>query len=143
MDPIVWVPLSRLQSGWDMQPCPLRLEMIFPKIGGERRETAHTCRSWVPYRLGKPCSALGGWFLTHSLAQSTFLPQIPSTHLPAYHVQTPRVSTPRLTSPEPEDSTVAVCAACRADLHVCILTTISGKAEWAAQGPWDCRRQIR
>jgi hypothetical protein len=42
----------------------------------------------------------------------------------------------RLTSPEAEDSTVAVCAACRADLLRCILTGLFRKAERAASGPW-------
>lgn len=118
MGPIVWVPLSRLQSDWDWNahPCTFRLEMIPPRIGGEQRDRdAHTHRPREPQRLAQLWKA------------GSTLPE-------AHHVQFPRVPVSRLTSLEAEDSTVAVCAACRADpLGSILRTAIFRKAEWAAQ----------
>lgn len=94
MGPIVWMPLSRLQSDWDwdwdVHPCTFRSEMIPPRIGGEGRDRdAHVQRLCEPQRLAQLWAA-------------------GSTLLEAHRVPSPRVPVSTLTSPEAEDSTVAV-----------------------------------
>lgn len=119
--PIFCVPLSKLQPGWDIQPCTLSLEMISPRIGGEGRDRdALTQRPCEPQRLAQ-------------------LWEVGSTLLGAHRVLSPRVPMSKLTSHEAEDSTVAVRAACRADLLWSILAGLCSKAERATCVPWSWR----
>lgn len=91
--------------------------MIPPRIGERRAKDAHTHRLCEPQRLAQ-------------------LWEAGSTLLEAHHVQSPRVPVSRLTSMEAEDSTVAVCAPCRADLLWSTLTGLCRKAEGAAHVTW-------
>lgn len=109
MGPMTWVPLSRLQPGWGIQPCTLRLLKMPP---GER-ETGNRDADLVDHPIlrektnsrqpGLPSSEshILPQLTSYAIRTQISLPRGPSST----HIEAPMS---RLTSSEPDHSIVAM-----------------------------------